>query len=98
MLPPALWAVMLGFGTPQDPPNPGPPQDLTSLTIEELMQVEITRRELNGPMEKDSFHIDLPEGQRFVDVMDHPPAAAQIRQLLDQAKTKSEQAGEAGKK
>ncbi len=55
MLPPALWAVILGFVTPQDPSNPGPPQDLTSLTIEELMQVEITT-----PARKEQSLMDTP--------------------------------------
>ena len=57
----------------------------------ELMQVEITRLELNVPIDKGSFRIELPEGQRFLDVMEHPPAAAQIRDLLDKAKARREQ-------
>jgi hypothetical protein len=51
----------------------------------EVMAVEITALELNPELDPASFRIDLPEGAEFIDVMDHPPAAAQIRMLLEQA-------------
>ena len=51
----------------------------------EIMTIEIQELQLDLPMEKASFAIDLPAGQQFIDVMEHPPAAAQIRQMLADA-------------
>ncbi len=51
----------------------------------ETMRVEITRIDLDVPMQPGDFRLELPEGREFVDVMDHPPAAAQIRHTLEQA-------------
>jgi len=60
----------------------------------ELMQIEITRLELGVPMDPSSFVIHLPDGAHFIDVMEHPPAAVQIRQLLQDAETKRSGDGE----
>jgi iron complex outermembrane recepter protein len=51
----ALWAATLAALLRQEPGNPGPPQDLTGLTIEELMEVEITT-----PSRKEQTLMDTP--------------------------------------
>ena len=53
----------------------------------EQLRVNITRLELNRPMAEDSFRID-GEGQVPMDIMEHPPAAAQIQSTLDAAQAK----------
>lgn len=60
-----------------------------------VMQTEITRLELDLPMDEDSFELELPPGKEFIDVMDHPPAEAQIRQLLEEAERRKD--GEQGR-
>ena len=52
----------------------------------ELTRVEVKKMQLDLPMEKGSFRIDLPEGAHFLDVMDHTPAATHIQTVLDDAK------------
>jgi len=51
----------------------------------ELMKIEILRLDLNPQLEPASFRIELPEGKQFIDVMEHPPAAAYIRNTLERA-------------
>ena len=58
----------------------------------EVMAVEIDSVVLDEPMAESSFKID-DRGKRVIDVMEHPPAARQIKEVLDQAKRKREAAG-----
>jgi hypothetical protein len=53
----------------------------------EQLRVNITRLELDRPMEEASFRIDVP-GREPKDVMEHPPTAAQIQATLDAAEAK----------
>ena len=55
----------------------------------EQLRVNITRLELNRPMEEASFRIEV-EGQEPIDIMEHPPAAAQIQAILDAARAKKD--------
>lgn len=63
----------------------------------ELMKVSITKLVLNAPLEESSFEIDVPPGKHFVDVMDHPPSAAHINQLLSEAGMDEEATPPAGR-
>lgn len=51
----------------------------------EILQVRVRALELDVPMSEDSFRIEVPKGVEVLDVMDHPPAAEHIRQLLEEA-------------
>ena len=51
------------------------------------LRVNITRLELDRPMEESSFRIDVP-GREPMDVMEHPAYAAQIQRTLDAAEAK----------
>lgn len=52
----------------------------------EITKVRITKMQLGAPMSRESFRIALPEGVRFIDVMDHLPAATQIQYVLNEAR------------
>jgi hypothetical protein len=58
-------------------------------TANEVMAVEIDDVQTDAPMTEASFKFD-PRGKRVIDVMDHPPAAMQIKALLEQARKKRE--------
>jgi hypothetical protein len=58
----------------------------------EVMSLEIDEIVLDQPMAEASFKID-DRGKRVIDVMDHPPAARQIQEVLDQARRKREGKG-----
>ncbi|HLU38530.1 MAG TPA: hypothetical protein VK081_04045 [Planctomycetota bacterium] len=60
----------------------------------EVMTVEINDVQLDLPLAESSFQMDT-KGRRVIDVMDHPEAAAQIREVLDRAKAKREEKGNA---
>ncbi|MEM7201992.1 MAG: hypothetical protein AAF628_17120 [Planctomycetota bacterium] len=51
---------------------------------QELMRVELSDLVLGAPMDKDSFALELPPGEKFIDAMDHEPAAAHIEHVLAQ--------------
>lgn len=53
----------------------------------EQMRVNITKLELNRPMDATTFLIDAPDREPM-DVMEHPPTAQQIQALLDAAEAK----------
>ncbi|MCC6669796.1 MAG: hypothetical protein IT458_01960 [Planctomycetes bacterium] len=53
-----------------------------------MLTIEITKLVLDTPMDKGSFTIQVEPGVRFKDVMEHPPAAEQIRRILDEAAAK----------
>jgi hypothetical protein len=51
---------------------------------QEILAVEIEDVQIDQPMAEDSFKLDT-RGKRVIDVMEHPPAAVQIKDLLDRA-------------
>ncbi|MCA8944187.1 MAG: hypothetical protein KDB80_16600 [Planctomycetes bacterium] len=53
-----------------------------------LVDVKVTSIELDVPMEPASFELAVPKRARVVDVMDHPPARAQIERIFAEAKAK----------
>ncbi len=55
----------------------------------EIMAVEIEDVQIDRPMAEASFKLDA-RGKRVIDVMDHPPAAMQIKDVLDRARRKRE--------
>jgi len=57
----------------------------------EVLSVEVDEVVLDQPMEERSFRID-ERGKRVLDVMDYPPAARQIQDLLDRAARKKAEA------
>lgn len=59
----------------------------------EQLRVNITRLELNRPMAEDSFRIDAG-GVEPMDIMQHPPAAAQIQETLNAAEAKKNKDGD----
>ena len=53
-----------------------------------LMSVAITRLELGKAFDPSSFALQVPADVEPVDVMDHPPHAAQIRRLFEEAEAR----------
>lgn len=58
-----------------------------------LLEVKITRIEFPQTLSKESFAITPPEGVRFKNVMDHPPAREQIERILAEADAKKKKGG-----
>lgn len=56
----------------------------------EVMVVEFTDLVLDRPMAEASFKLDS-RGKKVIDVMDHPPAAAQIQGMLAEARKKAQE-------
>jgi hypothetical protein len=60
-----------------------------------ILEVSITKLVLDSPLAPESFAIEIPEGTRVIDAMDHPPAQAQIERILEEARAKGWTEGEA---
>ena len=55
---------------------------------EPISEVRVPELDLVTPLDPASFVLTPPEGVAFVDVLDHPPARAQIERLFEDAKLK----------
>lgn len=55
---------------------------------EPITEVKIVELDLKPDLDPASFALVLPEGASFVDVLEHPPARAQIERLFDDARGK----------
>jgi hypothetical protein len=55
---------------------------------EPLMEVRITALEFDRPFDPASFRIEIPERVQWSDILEHPPARAQIERLLEDAREK----------
>lgn len=53
-----------------------------------ILEITISRLELDRDMDPASFRIELAEGQKFVAAMAHPPMQAQIEKILKDAEQK----------
>lgn len=53
-----------------------------------VLDVRITRMELDRPMKPESFVMEIPARQEVLDVMEHPPARQQIDRMLSEAEEK----------
>jgi hypothetical protein len=64
---------------------------------QELLVIEIEDVRIDQPMAETSFKLDA-RGKRVIDVMEHPPAAAQIKSMLEKAKLRRDEGGKASGK
>ena len=58
-----------------------------------FLTIEIGELQVGVPLSPKDFRIELPAHERFIPILEHPPAAAQIKRLLDEADARREAGG-----